>query len=384
MASQPPLSLVATTFNGLEAVLAEELRSLGAGSIRPLRRAVTFTGDTSLLYRANLWLRTALRIVKSIHTFTARDEQGLYRGVQQVDWSSLMGVDDTLAVACTASSTYFTHSKYAALKTKDAIVDQFRSRSGRRPSVDVNDPTLRISLHIHADHCTLSLDSSGDSLHRRGYRLSQTEAPLNEVVAAGMVLMTGWRGERPFVDPMCGSGTLPLEAAMIAANVAPGLLRSSFAFARWKDFDDALWRGALYDARLCRKPGSVPIFGFDNSAHALGAAAENCQRAGLTDVVRFGKAAFEELEAPAPNGILVMNPPYGERMAVDDMQAFGRMIGTRFKRAFAGYQAWVISANPELFSHVGLKASRNFKLENGGLECRFCGYQMYAGHVQKR
>lgn len=377
--------LVAQTILGLEPVLAEELEQLGAQAVsfRPGGRAVNFKGDQTLIYEANLWLRTALRILKPIYTTQVSNEEELYARAQEVDWSRHMEVWDTLAVHATVHSPHFNHSKYVALKTKDAIVDQFRQQFGRRPSVDTENPTLRIVVYISGDQCTFSLDSSGDSLHRRGYRLSADIAPLNEVLAAGMILLSGWKGTTPFVDPMCGSGTLPIEAALIAGNFAPGLLRESFAFMKWRDFDADLWQRLRRKAESRQHNIQVPILGTDISAAAIWKAQENLQRTPLARRVVIRQEAFEDLIPPQGPGVLVVNPPYGERIQPEDVEALYKMIGDGFKQRFTGYQAWVLSSNLDAMKRIGLRASKKIPMMNGPLDCRFNRYELYAGSEPK-
>lgn len=378
-------TFVATTLHGLEEVLAQEIRDLGGRDIKILKRAVQFSGDKRLLYRANLELRTTLRILIPIKQFRVRHESALYSRIKQIDWSQYMSEKGTLAVDGTTNSKYFTHSKYLAQKTKDAVVDQFRERRGRRPNVNLVAPDLRINVHIREDQCTVSLDSSGDSLHRRGYRKETLEAPINEVLAAGMILLSGWKKDCAFIDPMCGSGTLLTEAALYARNIPAQWYRESLGFQRWKDFDFLLWREILEEAEGRIVDFEHPILGFDKEFKAVRVSQRNLMTAEeLEESIEIERMSFEKLEAPAERGILIMNPPYDERIKSDDINAFYSMIGDRFKQAFAGYEAWIISSNSEAIKHVGLRPSRRIALYNGPLECRFLKYELYAGTRKKK
>jgi putative N6-adenine-specific DNA methylase len=373
------MRILAKTMFGLEEILAEEIRQLGGQQIELLSRAVAFEGDKRLLYRANLELRTALRVLLPIRSFKVRDEQALYNMVKQINWAQYMGVDDTLAIDAAVSSTIFTHSQYVALKSKDAIVDRFRQEYGRRPSVDLKNPVLRINIHIQGDECTVSLDSSGQSLHKRGYRVDALEAPINEVLAAGMILLSGWQRDCAFVDPMCGSGTILIEAATYAHNIAPQLNRDAFGFKRWRDYDADLWQDLQEEARKRIQPFSHGLFGYDKDFQAMKIARQNALAAHLEGKVSVDRKAFERLEPPAEEGLIIMNPPYDERIGNEDIGSFYQMIGDRLKQAFAGYEAWVISSNAEAMKRFGLRPSRKIALYNGSLDCRFQQYLLYTG-----
>ncbi|MCR9099494.1 MAG: THUMP domain-containing protein [bacterium] len=373
------MRLIAKTLAGLEPVLAQELEQLGAQAIEPINRAVAFEGDKALLYRANLELRTALRILLPVHQGKVRTEDELYRLVRTVDWSQYMKVNDTLAVDGVTNSKFFTHSKYVALKTKDAIVDQFREATGRRPNVNVYAPRLRVNVHIFNDECTIALDSSDDSLHKRGYRLSSVEAPINEVLAAGMVLLSGWNADRPLLDPMCGSGTLVIEAGLIATQRAPQLNREHFGFKRWPDFDEALWAQILEAAKQRVRKSPVPILGSDKDFKAMRLTEQNAMAAGLEDTITVQRKKFEKLEPEVEAGMIIMNPPYDERLSEADIGAFYEMIGDQLKQRFTGFDAWIISSSTDGFKRLGLKSSQKIPLFNGALECRFVKYELYAG-----
>jgi putative N6-adenine-specific DNA methylase len=372
-------SFIAKTLAGLEPVLADELRPLGASGIRELKRAVAFDGDTEILYRANYELRTALRILVPIHSFPAYNERNYYEAIREIDWSEFMRVDDTLAVDAIAQGDVFRHSQYVGLMTKDAIVDQFRDRYNRRPSVNTVAPTLRINVHVQGTHCDISLDASGDSLHRRNYRRDTVEAPLNEVLAAGMILLSGWNGRGPFVDPMCGSGTLPVEAAMLATRTPPQQKRESFGFFKWPDFNRKLWETVKKEADTKIQPFEFPILASDKDARARNATSINVMSAGLENVVRVEKIPYEKLLPPEIPGVLIANPPYDERLKMDDIAAFYKGIGDRLKQHWAGWDAWLISSNRDALKHVGLRPSRRITLFNGALECSFQKFELYEG-----
>ena len=379
------MQLLIKTLAGLEPVLAAELAAIGAENIRPVTRAVLCEGDLRLLYRANLELRTALRVLQPLESFRVADEDELYRKIRQIDWSQYMDADDTLAVDAVTNSRVFSHSKYVALKTKDAIVDQFRKRSGRRPGVDVLAPTLRINIHIWRDQCNVSIDSSGDSLHKRGYRVDKLEAPINETLAAGMILHSGWARDCPFIDPMCGSGTILIEAALYAYNIPPQLHRRSFGFMKWKDFHAGLWESVLGEARDNIRPGfDHPLLGYDRDFRALKIAQQNAVAAHLEGKVIIERHRFERLEPPAGKGLLIMNPPYDERLSNANINELYKMIGDRLKKHFAGYEAWILSSNTEALKHVGLRPSKKLTLYNGALECKFQKYELYHGSLKEK
>lgn len=372
-------SIIATTLFGLEEVLAKEIQELGASDIEILNRAVKYSGDQAMLYKSNLHLRTALKVLKPIFNFTAFNEQQLYDGIKKLKWDEFITPDQTLAVDGTSHSEIFTHSKYIALKTKDAIVDQFREKYKVRPSVDVENPDLQINVHITETYCTISLDSSGVHLGKRGYRQAQTMAPISETMAAGIILMSGWDKKSDFLDPMCGSGTFPIEAALIAANMAPGRQRH-FAFEKWKDFDVALWNSIKEEGEKKIISFEGKITGRDVDTGAVRIAGHNAERAEVNKMVTFEHKDFLQDDTVTENSILIMNPPYGERLnEEDEMIPFYKEIGTKLKHFYMGCDAWIISGNLEAIKFVGLKPSRKIKLFNGAIECRLHKYQMYKG-----
>ena len=368
--------MIAKTFMGLEDVLAEELTQLGANNIVKGRRMVAFTGDKEMLYRANFHLRTAIRILKPIAHFHARSADDVYEGVRAIDWSQLIARGKTFAVDSVVYSEEFRNSRFVTYKVKDAIVDQLRECTGERPNISVSNPDLRLNIHIAEDRATLSLDSSGESLHRRGYRQESVEAPLNEVLAAAIVLMTGWRGESDFIDPMCGSGTLPIEAALIARNIAPGVFRKEYAFEKWADFDRDLF-DAIYNDDSAERPFDHHIYGYDTDMKAVNTASFNVRAAGLSKDITIEQRDFKDFTNPGKPSIIVTNPPYGERITTPNLLGTYKMIGERLKHEFAGNEAWVLSYREECFDQIGLKPSVKVPLYNGSLECELRKYTLF-------
>ena len=378
--------LIAKTFMGLEPVLAKELTQLGAKNVKVGRRMVSFTGDKEMMYKANFSLHTAIKILKPIATFKARGADDVYEEIKKIDWTKYLDTDRTFAVDAVVFSEEFRHSKFVSYKVKDAIVDQFRENTGKRPNISVANPDIRLHIHV-ADvapgksECTLCLDSSGESLHRRGYRQESVEAPLNEVLAAGMILMTGWGGETDFIDPMCGSGTLAIEAALIARNMAPGLFRKEYAFEKWPDFDAELF-DHIYNDDSAEREFKHHIYGYDIDMKAVNTARLNVKAAGLTDCITIEQQDFKDFTQPKEKSIIVTNPPYGERISTPDLLGTYRMMGERLKRQFMGGEAWVLSYREECFDQIGLKPSIKIPLYNGSLECEFRKYQMFDGKLK--
>lgn len=373
--------LVAKTFQGLEEVLAEELVGLGADDIQIGRRMVSFTGNKEMMYRANFCLRTAIRILKPIKHFKAKNADEVYEEVKSMNWEDYLDTDKSFAVDAVIFSEEFRHSKFVAYRVKDAIADYFREKTGKRPSVRINKPDLLFNIHIAQDKCTLSLDSSGESLHRRGYRQEAVEAPLNEVLAAGMLLMTGWRGECDLIDPMCGSGTIPIEAALIARNIAPGVFRKEFAFEKWNDFDQELF-DEIYNDDSQEREFTHKIYGYDNSPKAHEIATRNVKAAGLSKDIVLKLQAIQQFQSPGKKAIMVTNPPYGERISTNDLLGLYNTIGERLKHAFQGNTAWILSYREECFSEIGLRHSCRIPLFNGALECEFREYQIFDGKMK--
>lgn len=377
--------MVAKTFQGLEAVLADELRALGAQDVAPGKRMVSFRGDLELLYRANMCCRTALRILKPFLTFDVADADALYATAKEFEWSKVLRIDQSFSIDTTVFSEEFRNSQYVTYRIKDAIVDWFRDRdeAGRRPRVSVEGADIYINVHVAGTKVTLSLDSSGESLHRRGWRVAQTEAPINEVLAAGILLIAGYDGSKPFVDPMCGSGTFAIEAAMIAAGINPGVYRNHFAFENWEDFDAELLERVYNDDSNERIP-EHPIIAADLNAQAIEIARNNARGAAVEKYITFERRPIEEwTEAPAPAGWLVTNPPYGRRIGSDDMFALYKTIGTKFKRVFTGYHCWVIGYKDEYFHEIGLAPSEKIAVNNGGLDCELRQYIIFEGNKRE-
>jgi len=377
--------MIGKTVTGLEEVLAKELTDLGASQVKILNRGVEFYGDKKLLYQTNYLCRTALRIMKPIAVFRAANEDQLYNEIKKIDWSEYLGVDGTLSVDGVTSYSNITHSKYLALKTKDAVVDQFREKFGKRPNVKLDSPDVVINVRIFRDECTVSIDSSGESLHKRGYRIATGPAPLSEVLAAGLVLLSGWDGKSNFIDPMCGSGTIPIEAGLIACRIPAGFFREEYCFKHWKDFDASLWDEikAQELEKKINNPG-IKIIGSDWSGRILNTAKENVDSAGLKDVITLKAGFISDSEPPTGGGVLVTNPPYGERIKTDDIIKLYKEIGDTLKQKFEGYSAWIISANHEALKFIGLRTSRRIKIYNGPLECRLAGFELYSGSKKEK
>lgn len=374
--------MIAKTFMGLEQILAQELIELGANDVQIGRRMVSFTGDKRMMYLANFSLRTAIRILKPIKHFKARSAEEVYDEIRKVQWEDYIQKGKTFSVDSVVYSEEFKNSRFVTYKVKDAIVDYFRSKTGERPNISVSNPDIQLHIHIAESDATLCLDSSGESLHRRGYRQESVEAPLNEVLAAGMILMTGWRGETDFIDPMCGSGTLPIEAALIARNMAPGLFRKEYAFEKWPDFDADLFE-EIYNDDSREKDFNGHIYGYDIEMKCVNTAALNVKAAGLTKDITISQQDFKDFQQPKNASLIVMNPPYGERISTPNLLETYRMIGERLKHAFKGNEAWVLSYREECFQAIGLKPSLKTPLYNGSLECEFRKYQMFDGKMKE-
>lgn len=367
----------------MEDVLAKEIKALGGYDPQVITRGVVYYGDTEMLYKSALWLRTALRLLKPIHTFSAKNEKELYNHIYDIEWETVFGLDQTFAIDSVVISQFFTHSKYVALKVKDAIADRFTKTFGKRPNVETNKPDILINIHVNKNKCTVSLDAGGDSLHKRGYRVEQTEAPLSEVLAAGMVFLSGYDGNKTFLDPMCGSGTLLIEAAMIAKNIAPGRKRK-FAFMNWRDFDKDLWRALKNDAKGKEKLPTAKIIGSDISGKVVQQAIANITEAGVDNAIRISTKSIEEVSPPDNDGLIITNPPYGERLKPNYLNDLYSKIGDSLKNNFAGYKAWIFSSNKEALKKIGLRTSRKLTLYNGALECRYQKYELYQGSKKEK
>ena len=389
MKQQATFSMLAKTFKGLEEVLAQELIALGANEVQLERRAVSFRGDKALLYRANLCLRTALRILVPIASFKVKDTDALYNQLKKINWSAYMQSTTTFAIDATVYSETFRNSRFVTYRVKDAIADYWLEKENQRPSVSTREPDLLINIHIGNEQVTVSLDSSGESLHKRGYRVATTEAPISEVLAAGMLLMAGWNGQSDLYDPMCGSGTFLIEAALIARNIAPGVFRSSFAFEKWPDFDADLWSD-IYNDDSNERDFTHKIYGSDASFYAIQQAAKNIKAAGVQKDIELKQIRIEEIKSPftlpteegkgGASPLVMLNPPYGERLHSNkEMEDLYAAIGSTLKHQFAGSTAWIISSNAAAMKCIGLKPSKKYHLLNGELDCQFNKYDLFAG-----
>lgn len=372
------LNCFAAVPRGAEELAAAELAALGVSDVKPGKGGVSFRTDRAGLYRANLWLRTASRVLVQLALFPCASPAELYAGVHAIAWQELITPDMTLAVDCSLRDSALTHSGFVALKTKDAVVDRIRESCGSRPNVDTAAPDVRINVHLHKNICTISLDSSGDALDRRGYRLERNEAPLRETLAAAVVALTGWDGSMPLADPMCGSGTIPVEAALLAAHIPPGLHRE-FGFQRWRDFDKQLWDMTCAEAESGVRP--VPlglITGYDLDSRALSVARKNTANAGLTGQINYFHAALQEFQPEGDKGVVIINPPYGIRLGEEeDLRELYCQIGDVMKKQCRGWTGYVLTGNLELAKYIGLKASRRYVLFNGAIECRLLKYDLY-------
>ena len=371
--------MVAKTLFGFEELLVKELTQLGAQKVEAGVRVVTFEGDKGFMYKANLGLRTALKILKPIKTFKAVNDIALYKGVISIDWSEFMTEHQSFLVETTLHSDHFNHSQYVALKSKDAIVDQFRDKTGKRPSIDKDFPDVRIHVHIDRDQVTVSLDSSGESLHRRGYKTATNIAPINEVLAAGMLLLTGWDGTSHFIDPMCGSGTILAEAAMIACNIPANINRKEFAFEKWKDWDVDLFEKIENSLLDKTRDFHYNIYGIDKAPSAVSKAKDNVKNANLESFISIRHDDFFKTSKPSNDFLqIIFNPPYGERLEIN-MENLYADIGNTLKRNYSNSTAWFITSNIEALKFVGLRPSKKIKLFNAKLESTFAKYELYDG-----
>ncbi len=371
--------LVTKTAAGLEEVLAAEIKALGAKNVRVLHRAVLCEGNKELMYRINYTVRTALKVLKPFKTFFAKNEDQLYKQAQEIHWFELLTTDQTFAIDAVVSGNFFTHSQYAALRLKDAIVDQFRDVYGIRPSINTLSPDLRINLHIRQDKVQILFDSSGESLHKRGYRKQVDKAPMNEVLAAGLIQLSGWQADCNFIDCMCGSGTLPIEAAMFAMNIPAGYYRKQWGFMKWPDYDEALWQRIKEeaDSKIC--DFDHEIWASDRSAKAVAIAESNLVHAHLTRDIHLMKKNMEDLTPPEGRGVVIFNPPYGDRLEEDDIDQAYESIGNTLKHNFKGFQCWLITDDAVALKHIGLKPSEKIPVWNGPLECRFVRFDIFEG-----
>ena len=370
--------MIAKTFQGLEEVLAKELVALGANNVQIGRRMVSFTGDKAMMYKANFHLRTAVRILKPFLHFKATNADEVYEAVKAFDWEQYLDTTSTFSVDAVVYSEVFRHSKFVAYRVKDAIADYFNDKYGERPSVRLNNPDLIFHIHIAGEDCTLAFDSSGESLHRRGYRVETGRAPINEVLAAGMIMLTNWHGECDFIDPMCGSGTLPIEAALIARNIAPGVFRQGYAFEKWKDYDSALFK-SIYEDDSAEREFKHKIYGYDVDGRMVACARRNVKSAMMNECIEIECRDIKDFEEHPEPAIMIVNPPYGERLVPEKLLQVYKDLGARLKHAFQGNVAWVISNNYDCFDQIGLKASARIPLYNGDLDCEFRKYELFQG-----
>lgn len=378
MGNEGQMELIAKTFKGLEQVLARELETIGASNIRTGKRVVAFTGDKRILYKANFCLRTAVRILKPIMQFKAVNADEVYAKVSELNWEDYLSLDTSFAVDATVYSEMFRHSMFVTYRVKDAIADYFMGKYGKRPSVKLSNPDIYLNIHISDDDCTLSLDSSGESLHKRGYRQGTVKAPINEVLAAGMIMMTGWDGDCDFVDPMCGSGTIPIEAALIARNIAPGVFRQHYAFEKWTDFDADLFEEIFNDDSQ-ERDFEHKIYAYDIDPVAIATTRSNIKAAGVSKDIITNIQDIKDFDWQGGKAIMVTNPPYGERLTFKDLGDLYACIGEKLKHKFTGNTAWIISSSEEAFDTVGLKSSETIDLNNGSLECKFKKYETFSG-----
>lgn len=369
----------ATVARGLESLAKTELKDLGATDVEPEFCGVSFGGDRQLLYRVNLWSRLAFRILVKLGECPCQDADQLYQGIQKFDWSNMIPPDKTLAVDATGKNRRLNHTHFTALQVKNAIVDQQRQQWGKRSNVDANHPDVRVNVHIRQNRCTVSLDSSGRSLHRRGYRPAVGSAPLKESLAAALVKLSEWPQDVPLLDPLCGSGTLPLEAALLALNIAPGLFQEEFGFQTWTDFDADMWRDLRQEAEAARKGELASlVWGCDSNPDVLHQARVNARRCGIADQLRFFQQDLETLEAPADNGFILCNPPYGERLGNrQELGAFYKLLGDVLKQRFKGWTAFILSGNKDLAKYIGLKSAMRIPVYNGSLPCQWMKYELY-------
>ena len=371
--------MVAKTFQGLEGVLSDELTALGAQDVVQGRRMVSFKGDKEMMYRANFSLRTALRVLKPIYKFTSADADDLYEQVKQFPWEDIMSENNTFSIDTTVYSESFKHSRFVTYRVKDGIADHFMEQCGKRPSIRLNAPDYQFNVHISGNDVTISLDSSGEPLYKRGWRVAQTDAPINEVLAAGIIKLSGWDGESNFVDPMCGSGTFLIEAALIAANINPGVYRQEYAFQKWPDYDADLFE-SIYNDDSGEREFTHKIYGYDILGKAVAASNANIKNAGLTQYIEVERVPLEEQETAPEKGVLITNPPYGERLTSDELPQLYATLGTKLKKVFLGYDCWlIVGSNKELIDNLGLKASLHYPLLNGDIPCELREYVIFDG-----
>ncbi len=376
---QGDFEMKVTTFFGLEEILAAELQQLGGKNIEPFKRGVSVVGDMGFLYKANLCLHTALKVVIPIAKFIANNEQELYDNIKLIEWEKFISNTDTLMVEGVANSEIFTHSLYVSQKVKDGIVDRFRDKTGRRPDVDLIHPSFRLYVHIFKNEVSLHLDSSGEPLYKRGYRSDINEAPMKEVLAAGLVKLSGWEKHLQLIDGMCGAGTIAIEAALWANNIPAGYFRNEFGFMRWSNFDEALY-DTIHESSIQKiREDKVEIIANDIETATYKKAITNTKNAKVDDVVTCTNQSFFDITPTRGGGVIILNPPYGERLPVEEIEKLYKEIGNKLKKDFKGFNAWIITSNPEGVKSIGLRPSRRIHLFNGSLECRFLKFELYDG-----
>ncbi|MBX3042647.1 MAG: class I SAM-dependent RNA methyltransferase [Candidatus Kapabacteria bacterium] len=375
--------MIAKTFQGFETILADEISALGGRDILILNRAVKFNGDLKLLYKANHLLRTALRVIIPIDDFEVRNEDDLYKNVKKVNWNNYITPNKTLAVDSSINSSPFNHTNFVALKVKDAIVDRIREEHGSRPSIDTKSPDLMVNVHIFKNECTISLDSSGSSLHKRGYRQSQTDAPLNEVLAAGLILLTDWKADVDFYDPMCGSGTFTTEAFSIASGKPPRT-EFKYGFMSWSNYEPELWKKVLRESKELIKPVKINFYASDISGKAVAVSKLNMRHPEMRKTVVISQEDFFNSEPKGDSGIIMLNPPYGERLKNQDIEKVYRDIGNKLKFDYHGFNAWILISSKQAEKSVGLKSNKKFSVLNGAIECKFCNFKLYSGSIKDR
>lgn len=368
-----------TTFFGLEEILAEELKKLGGRNVEIFKRGVSVTGDMGFLYKANLCLHTALKVVIPIARFAANNEQELYDNIKSIEWERFISMNDTLMVESVANSEIFTHSLFISQKVKDGIVDRFRERAGKRPNVDLIHPSFRLYVHIYRNEVSLHLDSSGEPLYKRGYRSDINEAPMKEVLAAGLVKLSGWEKHLQLIDGMCGAGTIAIEAALWANNIPPGYYRNEFGFMRWQNFDEKLY-DTIFESSIQKiKEDKVEIIANDIDSATFKKAITNTRNAKVDDVVKCNNQSFFDMMPTRGGGVVILNPPYGERLPVEEIEKLYKEIGNKLKKDFRGFNAWIITSSPEGVKSIGLRPSRRVHIFNGSLECRYLKFELYDG-----
>lgn len=369
----------ATTFFGLEEVLQKEILSLGGKNIKPFKRGVSFEGDLGFLYKANLCLRTALKVIIPIYQFKAQTNDMFYNGIKEIPWEKFITYTDSFKIECVVNSDYFEHSLFMSQKAKDGIADRFRERYGKRPDVDLVHPVLRIYIHIFKDDVSVNIDSSGELLYKRGYRTDTNKAPINEILAAALVMLSGWQPHKQLIDGMCGSGTIAIEAALYANNIPPGIFRNEFGFMRWRNYDAKLFELITESAVNKIKDNTLDIVANDIYEPTIKKMLTNLKNAKLTDVITVSNQSFFDITTDRKNGFIILNPPYGERIEKQEITAFYKQIGDKLKKDFAGFTCWIITSSMDGFKNIGLRPTRKITLYNGSLECKYLKYEMYEG-----